>query len=175
MHHRRHDEREGVLAEADRVALVYDDGAGVNVKGEEVADHLADLLVADDLRFRMAQHHVAEGLGVVRLHVMDDDVVERAAVEHVFEVFEELAGDGVIDGVEQDGLLVQHDVRVVGNAAGNGVDALKQRQTAVRRADPEQIVCNLDSAVHVQILLLFVWNLIYKRPGIPGCSVSGTF
>ena len=146
--HRRHDEREGVLAEAHRVALFHEDGAGVDVEGEVVLDHVADLLVADDLRVGIAQHGVLQGLGVVGLHVVHDDVVERTAVQGIGDVLEELAGDGVVDGVEQDGLLVEQDVGVVAHAAGDGVDALKQRQSAVGRADPKQIVIDLHGAMH---------------------------
>ena len=148
VNHRRHDEREGVLAEAHRVALVHEDRAGVNVEGEVVLDHVADLLVADDLRVRIAEHGVLQRLGVVGLHVMHHDVVERTAVQGIGDVLEELAGDGVVDRVEQDGLLVEQDVGVVAHAAGDGVDALKQSQPPVRRADPKQIVIDFHCAVH---------------------------
>ena len=91
--HRRHDEREGVLAKAHRVALFHEDGAGVDVKGEVVFDHLGDLFVADDLRVGIAQHGVCQRLGVVGLHVVNDDVVERTAVQGIGHVLKELTGD----------------------------------------------------------------------------------
>lgn len=76
-----------MLAEAVGVALGHEDGAAVDVKGEVVADHVADLRVADDLRLGIAAHGLLERLGVVRLHVVHDDVVQRTAAEHMGEIF----------------------------------------------------------------------------------------
>lgn len=45
-------------------------------------------------------------------------------------VFKELAGDGLIHRVEQNGLFVEQDIGVVRHAARDGVHALKQGQTA---------------------------------------------
>ena len=80
--------------------------------------------------------------------IFDDDVVERAAVQGIGDVLEELPRDRVVDRVEQDGLLVKQDVGIVAHAAGDGVDALKQCQPPVRRADPKQIVIDFHCAVH---------------------------
>ena len=159
--HRRHDIGKRVLAEAVGIALGHEDGAGVNVKGEVVADHVADLRVADDLRLGVAAHGLLERLGVVGLHVVHDDVVQRAAAKDMGEVFKELSGDGLVHRVEQDGLFVEQDVGVVRHAARNGVHALKQSKTAVGRADPIQILGHFHSAVHIGLLLL-----IHNSPGL---------
>ena len=161
--HRRHDEREGVLAEAERVALVHQDRAGVDIELKVVLDHVADLLVADDLRVGIAQHGVAQRLGVVGLHVMHHDVIERTAVQDVGHVLKELTGHGVIHRVEQDGLLVEQDVGVVAHAAGDGVDALEQSQTAVRCADPVQIVIDFHRAVHEKSSYTQFFVFLQKR------------
>ena len=148
VHHRRHDVGKRVLAEAVGAALGHEDGAAVDVKGEVVADHVADLRVADDLRLGITAHGLLERLGVVRLHVVHDDVVQRTAAEHMGEIFKELTGDGLIHRVEQDGLLVEQDIGVVRHAARDGIHALKQRQTAVGRTDPVQVLGHFHSAVH---------------------------
>ena len=148
VHHRRHDKGKRVLAEAVGAALGHEDGTAVDVKGEVVADHVADLRVADDLRLGVAAHGLLERLGVVGLHVVHDDVVQRAAAEDMGEIFKELTGDGLIHRVEQDGLLVEQDIGVVRHAARDGIHALKQRQTAVGRTDPVQVLGHFHSAVH---------------------------
>ena len=78
--HRCHDEGKGVPAGAERVHLVDNDGAGVNVEREEVPDHFQRLFVADDLHIRMAQDQILHQRAVVRLHVVDDQIVEGSAV-----------------------------------------------------------------------------------------------
>ena len=156
VNHRRHDIGKRVLAEGVCIALGHKNGARINVEGEVVADHVADLRVADDLRLRVAAHGLLERLGVVGLHMVHDDVVQRTAAENKGEVFKKLTGDGLIHRVEQDGLLVEQDIGVVRHAARDGVHALKQSQTAVGRADPVQILGHLHSAVHACLLLLCI-------------------
>ena len=159
-----------MLAEAVCIALGHEDGAGVNVEGKVVADHVADLRVADDFRLGIAAHGLLERLGVVGLHVVHDDVVQRAAAEDMGKVFKELAGDGLIHRVEQDGLFVEQDIGVVRHAARDGVHALKQGQTAVGRADPIQILGHFHSAVHTCLLLL-----IHNSPAQPRSFSSSSF
>ena len=168
--HRRHDIGKRVLAEAVCIALGHEDGAGVNVEGKIVADHVADLRVADDFRLGVAAHGLLERLGVVGLHVVHDDVVQRAAAEDMGEVFKKLTGDGLVHRVEQDGLFVEQDIGIVRHAARDGVHALKQGQTAVGRADPIQILGHFHSAVHTCLLLL-----IHNSPAQPRSLSSSSF
>ena len=168
--HRRHDIGKRVLAEAVCIALGHEDGAGINVEGKVVADHIADLRVADDFRLGIAAHGLLKRLGVVGLHVVHDDVVQRTIAEDISKVFKELAGDGLVHRVEQDGLLVEQDIGVVRHAARDGIHALKQGQTAVGRADPIQILVHFHSAVHTCLLLL-----IHNSPAQPRSLSSSSF
>ena len=89
--HGRHDERERVPAGTQRVHLTDDHGAGLDVEREEVFDHCERFLIADDLHIGVAQNEVLHQCAVVGLHVVDDQIVERAAGEHVLDVFKENA------------------------------------------------------------------------------------
>ena len=128
-----------MAAGAEGVHFLDQHGAAVDVEGEELLNHLYRLGVADDFHLGIAQNQLLNGAAVVGLHVVDDEIVQPAPVKYVGDVFEELVADALVNRVQQDGFLVQQYVGVVGNAPGDGVDVLKQRQTAVVCADPVQV------------------------------------
>ena len=148
MHHRGHDESKGVFAGRERVHLLDELQAAVNVKCEEILHHRARLGVADDGYFRMAQDKLADGRGVVGLHVLHDEIVELPAGEHMVDVFKEQAADGLVHGVDQDGLLVQQQIGVVAHAVRERVGVFKQVQPPLACADPVEILGHFLDTVH---------------------------
>ena len=113
-----------------------------------VFEHAVYLLIADNGGFGMAQEHFGERRGMVGLHVMDDDVVERSAPQNVLHVLEELFGDGVIDGIEEHRLFVEKEIGIVGSAARDGIDVLKEGEPPIARADVEKIFKDSHGIVH---------------------------
>ncbi|MPM91055.1 hypothetical protein SDC9_138180 [bioreactor metagenome] len=85
---------------------------------------------------------------MVGLHVVDKDIVQRATVKRVLQVFEELGLHRAVHSIKQDGFFIQKQVRVKRHALGNGKDCLKIRMLAVTGANPKQIVGYLSNAVH---------------------------
>ena len=146
--HRGHDEGEVVPPGAERVALGDDVQPRVEPGVEEVLEHRLYLGVADDGGLGVLLRHVGYGRGVVGLHVGDDQVVELAAAQLVGEVFEEVVADRLVDGIEQNGLLVFDEVGVIGHAVGHAVDALKEGKAPVVSADPDHIVGYALGAIH---------------------------
>ena len=130
MHHGRHHKGKGVLPGAQGIHLLDNGDAIVDVEGEVVLDHRLCLGVGVDLHIGIAQHQLAHCGAVFRLHVVDHQIIQRFA------------------GVEQHGLLVQHQIGIVGNAVRDGVDVLKQRQATVAAAHPVHILCDLLYAMH---------------------------
>ena len=96
----------------------------------------------------MTQGKLLDRCRVVRLHVGNDKIIELPSAQSVGEVFKKRAADGLVNGVEQNGLFVIEQICVVGNAVGNAVNALKAGKAAVIRADPGQIFGNFSGAVH---------------------------
>ena len=147
--HRGAQERERVVAGLEGVALL-DEMEGV-LRGDAAAEllqHGADAVAADDDGLRMAQQHLADRAGVVRLHVVDDEIVELAPGQNVVDVLEEYLADRRIDRVEQDGLVVEQQIGIVGNPVRNGVNTLEHGKSAVIPADPPEILQNLADTVH---------------------------
>ena len=129
------------------VTFVHQDGS-LGVGGVELADHVDGLAVAHDLRLGVAEHQVAQGGGVVGLHVVDKDIVQRPAVQGVLQILHKLGLDRPVHRVKEDGLLVQQQVGIVGHPPGDGMGRLEDRVLAVVGADPDQVVGNFAGAVH---------------------------
>ena len=115
---------------------------------EKLGEHRQGLLVAHHRHIRTAGQQVPERGGVVRLHVVNDYVVQSAAVQDVVQVFKKLVGDAAVHRVKQHGLFIQQHVGVIGHASGDRVGAFKQGQAAVVAADPVQVPCNTANTVH---------------------------
>ena len=136
VHHGRGHKGEGVAACGEHVALGNQMQAGAHIEIEELLHHGGNLLVAHDGHLGMVVHQLAQGGGVVHLHMLHNHIVQLAAAQHMVEVFQILSGSGGVHRVEHYGFLIQQDIGIVGNAHGNLIDAFKQRQTPVIGADP---------------------------------------
>ena len=146
--HGGHDEGEIVLAGGEGVALLHQDGALGEIAAQKLLHHGLDLGVADDLGLGIAAQQQLLGGGVVRLHVLHHQVVQLPPVQGVGHVFQKDAVHGLVHRVEEDGLLIEKQIGVIGDAVGHAVDALEAGQTPVVRADPDQVVGDFSCAVH---------------------------
>ena len=73
---------------------------------------------------------------MVGLHVIDDQIVERLACKQIIHVFEQLTAGRPVNGIEQNTVLVEQEVGVIGHTARNGMDIFKQCQSVVVGTDP---------------------------------------
>ena len=144
VHHGGLNEGEGVRAHREGVALSCGDDAVGDVDAlEELADHGLGERRGHQGALGIAREDLRHAGGMVGLHVVDDEVVEGATVEHSLDVLEVLADDGAVDRVDEDGLLVKQQVGVVGHAVVERVDVLEQGKALVAGADPPQVVVDL--------------------------------
>ena len=150
MHHGGHDKAQAVLAQLQGVALLDQQGGvdGGGVTGEESLQHGHGLGVADDLHAGPAQQHGLDHGGMVGFHMVDDQVIQTAAVQRSSHVLQELGAHRNVGGVHQRGFLVQNDVGVVGNTAGNGEQVLELGQATVAGAHVNDIRGNGLNVVH---------------------------
>ena len=149
MDHGRHDELQGVAAGAEGVALLADADAIIIGVAEELADHGLGHGGAEDLHMGEAQHQILQLGGVVRLHVVHHNVVQRPAVQRVQQILTKLADHLGVHRVKQDGLFVQEQVAVVRHAVWHAEDSLKHGQTPAVGADPCVILVDFSDAVHI--------------------------
>ena len=145
MDHGREDEGEGVAAQSEGAAVLGHLPVLHEIGPEEVVHHGEGL---------GGRHHGGLGVGLqeavdiggmVRLHVLDDEVVGLAASERVLQIVQPLMGEMLVHGVHDGHLLVQNNVGVVTHAVGDLVLALEQVHLVIVHAHVQNIACNLHS------------------------------
>ena len=86
-----------MAAQVEHVAI-FDDHLALGEVGAKVVDHHTEGAHAShNLRLGIALHKGGDAGGVIGLHVMDDQVVGRAAIEHGLEVAEPLVNKTAVD------------------------------------------------------------------------------
>ena len=131
-----------------RIALFNDVNAGGKIAVKELGEKGFDLVVTDNDRLRIAQYQVFDGGRVVRLHMMNKQVIELPSAQCVGDVFKKGAGHCFVHRVKKDGFVVKQDIGVIGYAIWYAVDALKADEPAVIGSDPYKAVENLLGAIH---------------------------
>ena len=141
------DKRQAVAAQVEHVAL-FDDHLALGIIGAKVVDHHAEGAHAGhNLCLGIALHKGGDAGGVIGLHVMDDQVVGRAAVEHGLEVAEPLVDKTAIDRIGDSDLLAQDNVAVVCHTVlGHIVLALEQVNVVIVNANVADILGDLHQA-----------------------------
>ena len=149
MHHGSQDEAEVVVTGRERIVLLDLHDLTLQVElSEELLNHRVGLCAAHNRSLRVTEQHFGKRSAVIRLHVIHYDVVERTAVQHSLDVFEEYPADCVIYGIEQDGLLVHNQVRIVGNAERNRVAVLKLSESTVAGSEIPERIAHLNCLMH---------------------------
>ena len=148
VHHRRHDKMQGMLARGQLVAFLDDQRTRGNVRSVELGKHADRLGTAYHLRLRIAAQHVVDHRTVIRLHMLNNHVVQRTAVQRVNDVFDILTADGLVRRVKQHGFLIQQHIAVIGYPLGDREQIFKAAQAAVAAANINEIILDLSGTVH---------------------------
>ena len=93
-------------AQGKGVALLYGNHILVHIEFKKLLHHICSLGSADDLHPRIPEENVSDGGTVVGLHVIDDQVVQRASIQHRGNIFQELVGKCLVDGIKESCLFI---------------------------------------------------------------------
>ena len=157
MDHGCEHESQGVGAQRKALAVLHDDAAllGDGLCAEELLHILEGLGVAYHLHFRVEGCQLCHVGTVIRLHVGDHQIGGLAPCQCLGDVCQPLVGSAVVHGVEDGDLLVPDDVRVVADAGGDRVLALKQIDGGIVHAHAQNGAADvLYAHKHISSLLL---------------------
>ena len=141
------DKGQAVAAQVEHVAL-FDDHLALGVIGAKVVDHHAEGAHAGhDLSLGIALHKGSDASGVIGLHMVNDQIIRRATVEHGLDVAEPLVNKTTVDRIGDSNLLAQDNVAVVCHAVlGHVVLALEQVNVVIVDANVADILGDLHQA-----------------------------
>ena len=146
--HRCLDEAELVHAKIQHHLFVRKDGAIFERYMEELLEHFDRLRRSDDLRLGMCLCECQKRTAVIRLHVIDDDVVKRTAFQKVRKVIHENVPACIVDPIQDTGLFIIDKVGVIGNPLRERYQIIKARRHEIVCADPVNAVRHFLFIVH---------------------------
>ena len=114
----------------------------------EATEHIEGLLVPHDLHIGVALTQETDRAAVVRLHVVDDQIIHGTPLQDEVELVEEDIRVADVDRIDEGGLLVYDEVGIVGHARGDRPDVLEALFHAVIHADVVDGVSDLRYLVH---------------------------
>ena len=79
----------------------------------------------DNFHVRPTKKNFLDGSAVIRLHMVDHQVIQNSLAQEMFYIFQKLPAGGPVYRIEQNGLFVQQQISVVGYSAGNWVNIFK--------------------------------------------------
>ena len=152
MDHRGREKAQRTAAERQFVPFLDHFRAGGEVHAfVELAEELDGLGGGDEGQRRPLVQRPDDEAGMVRLHMVGDKVVRRAAAQRLLQIRLPVVADGGVGSVQDGGLLVFDQIGIVGHSFRNGVLAFKQIQPEV--VDPDIADPGNDVLYHNKVLV----------------------
>ena len=106
VHHGRHQKLQGVRTQGQGAALLDREGVGEQAVAVKLSDQLKGLGVAHQGQPRVQTQQGVDLVAVVRLHMVDDQVIKPAAIQHRLDIVQKLPRDGRVHRVNERGLFI---------------------------------------------------------------------
>ncbi len=132
---------------------------------EELVHHHEGFFVGYDRDIRIGLDKVFDVGGVIRLHVLDDQVIGLASVKDGSEIVQPLMLEVDVDRVHDGDLLIVDHVGIVGHSVGDRVLALKQIHLVVVDTDVFDVFCNLHRKCSFLIRIRRIRNIAVCAQG----------
>ena len=126
VYHGSENEGQRVLSKRKGAAVLYlQFSAFEGHIAEEVLHHAEGLGISHDRGVRINLHEVVDVCGMVRLHVLNDEVIGFRSIQNGSDVVQPLMGEIGIYGVHNGDLFILDHIGVVSHAVGNHILSLK--------------------------------------------------
>ena len=155
VHHRRENECQLVRAERKALAVLYYYAAVGVISAKKVLYHCESLGVANYLRFGVLFGEFRDVCRMVRLHVLNYEIIRLSAAQRLLEVREPLFAEMRIYRIHNGGLFVEDNIRIVSHSVRNNVLSLKKIDLMVIHADVNYVLCNFHHFLPPVILYLY--------------------
>ena len=142
VHHRCHKELQGVRTQRECVALLHGDSVLREILTlEELRQHLNGACRGNDLYCWVFVHNRSNTTRVVGLHMLHNKIVGCAVGQSRTEVCEPLVHLAIVGRIHNGNLLVLNKIRVIRDAVGNHILALKEVQIGIINTYINNVVC----------------------------------
>ena len=138
-------------------------GLARKIQIKELTDHSLRFGIADKDGIRPAAQNFRNGGGMIRLHMLNNQIIQLTSGQRMLQIFKEDAADGLVHRIKENGCIVQKKIRIIGNTIRDGINALEHGKPAVIAADPDEVFCDLFGAIHgiTSSVVLYISIILY--------------
>ena len=122
--------------------LCHDSAAGI-VRAGKVLHHGEGFGSRHHLRFRIGFHEGRDSGGMVRLHVLDDQVIRLFPFQCSFQVAHPLLHEVPVRRIHYGHFLIQDHIGIVSHAFRHDIHSLEQIDLMIVYADIADILCHI--------------------------------
>ena len=148
VYHRCEIKTQRMGTKGNRIIFLYGDGLAIQICVIKLFGKCQSFGIPHNFQIREPQQKFFDIGTVVRLHVIDDQIVQRTSVQDIVNIFQELMGNRGIHCVDQCCFFICDQVGVVRNTPRYGKQVFKKCQSAVIAAYPAYCVIQFSRAVH---------------------------
>ena len=143
MYHGCGNERKLMLSERKGVSFLYNDLPVLIIRAEKLLHHHKCFCRGNNLGILIYLHKISDIGRVIRLHMLDDQVIRLAGTQNRSHVVQPFVGEMGVHSVHDCGLLIQDHIRIVSHAVFHNILSLKQIYLMVIDTYVSDIVCNI--------------------------------
>ena len=148
-----------MMTQLQGIALVDHHFTALEVEVKELPHHVEQLGIGDELHFRILLRQLLDAACVIRLHVVDDQVIRLAPCQSLLYVGQPFGGLAGVNRVHDGDLIVHDDIGVIGDAVGHHILTLEQVDGLVVYAHIQDGIGNIGIFHHKSSSLLgFILN-----------------
>ncbi len=126
MYHRRKNEGQLTAAERQRLAVFDNQAVRCNARTEELLHHGKGLGIADDNSLRINRKEFLDAGGMIRLHMLNDQIIRLCAVERCRNIVQPLLREMCIRRIHNGGFFVLDDIGIISHAVRDVILSLEQ-------------------------------------------------
>ena len=147
VHHRRRDELQAAGPQVQDISFLEGNGTIRKIKTvKELTQHLDRFGRSGQFDLGPGFEDLTDQRRVVRLHVVDDQIIRSTAGQGLFQVLLPLPALAGVDSIEDGNLSPIQQVGIVRHSVGDGILALEQVQVVVLGSDIQE--AGLDFTYH---------------------------
>ena len=156
VHHGRRPEREGTAAQRQGVIIPHGDFFRRRIRAEEVFHHGKSLCGGHNGRLRERLHETENAAGMVRLHMLDDQIVRLPCAQDGADVAKPDIRIAGVHGIHNGDLLVQDHIGIICHAVRHHILPFKKIKVMV----VDTCILNGIGNCHTAAFFLFIAGIV---------------
>ena len=135
--------RQGMLAQIQRISFSHHDAAIREIGSKEILHHSKGFGGGYNFRLRIGLGKIQNVGRVIRLHMLDDQIIRHSCAQGVLDIIQPLVGESAVYGIHDGDFFIQDRIGVIGDAIRHFILSFKQIDFPVADSDIADVTCDI--------------------------------